>query len=435
MATNPPKNFVSDARGRPVESRYSELTLSRRENTLEKINPTTLGQVLTAGDPVALELVRLGRLRDPRGKPPVTRPPTTTTSNNPTPPSRQGSNSASSDTSSKDEDLKNPTFRAATAFDKNNPFNKNNTQNSSFEFNRLTGESFTIDRFRSEVVGSDDVLTTHSFLAVFAPMDWVTARANRDGINTRLTMRCDNAILPTINLLQEQNIRRYGYGPVENVAYGINVGDFTLQFIVDKSASIIDFFEAWMNKIVNRDSYGGANMNSDVGNDRRPYEVAYKDSYACPSVNVFVYDRAQNTVVEYNIYDVFPTGIQSMNLSWSEENSLMKLNVTFSFTDLRIRPKVSSFEQQPQPSISETLQDAPISVTTLGDKPLVDAASIASSIPADLANLPLVIGDGNDGAPRTFGVPKDTPPTVTNAVYEVPVPTSRNPFGAPLTSS
>ena len=70
---------------------------------------------------------------------------------------------------------------------------------------------------------------------------------------------------------------------------------------------------------------------------RTPYEIAYKDTYACSSVNVFMYDRSQNNVLEYNIYDVFPTGIQSMNMSWSEENTLMKLSVTFSFTDLRIQ--------------------------------------------------------------------------------------------------
>lgn len=76
-------------------------------------------------------------------------------------------------------------------------------------------------------------------------------------------------------------------------------------------------------------------MNSQTA--RQPYEIAYKDTYNCPNVNVFVYDRAQNAVMEYNIYDVFPTGIQSMNMSWSEENNLMKLNITFSFTDLRIK--------------------------------------------------------------------------------------------------
>jgi hypothetical protein len=150
-------------------------------------------------------------------------------------------------------------------------------------------------------------------------------------------MRCDNVVLPSVNLLQEQNIRRYGFGPVENVAYGVNVGDFTLQFIVDKNALVIEYFEEWLNLIVNRDSFGGANMNNNnLKNGRKPYEIAYKDTYSCPNVNVFVYDRAQNQVMTYNIYDVFPTGIQSMNMSWSEENTLMKLNITFSFTDLRI---------------------------------------------------------------------------------------------------
>jgi hypothetical protein len=95
------------------------------------------------------------------------------------------------------------------------------------------------------------------------------------------------------------------------------------------------YFEEWLNRIVNRDSFGGANMNNDI-DGRKPYEIAYKDTYSCPNVNVFVYDRSQNQVMTYNIYDVFPTGIQSMNMSWSEENTLMKLNITFSFTDLRI---------------------------------------------------------------------------------------------------
>lgn len=345
-----------------------------------------------------------------------------------------GSKTGSGKSSTKEEssDLKNPNFRKATDFDKNNPFDKNNTENKSFELNRLTGESFNINRFRGEVSSEDDILTTHSYLVVFSPMDWVTSRALRDGINSRLTLRCDNAILPTINLLQEQNIRRYGFGPVENVPYGINVGDFTLQFIVDKQAAIIDFFEAWMNTIVNRDSFGGANMNNVVGDDKRPYEVAYKDSYACPSVNVFVYDRAQNTVVEYNIYDVFPTGIQSMNLSWGEENTLMKLNVTFSFTDLRIRPKASNFDLQQIVPVSQTLRDAPITVATMDVNELVDVSSIISSIPADLASLPLIVGEGNNGVPRNTGVPTDTAAASSTQAPEVPAPTIRNTYGVDI---
>ena len=214
---------------------------------------------------------------------------------------------------------------------------KASTADSAFSLGKLTKGAFNIGRFRAEVSSADSVLPTHSFLVVFAPMPWAIQRYPQAGnLDSILTMRCDNVVLPSINLLQEQNIRRYGFGPVENVAYGVNVGDFTLQFIVDKKAHVIGFFEAWLNRIVNRTSYGGADMNTTT-DGRTPYEVAYKDTYACSSVNVFMYDRSQNNVLEYNIYDVFPTGIQSMNMSWSEENTLMKLSVTFSFTDLRIQ--------------------------------------------------------------------------------------------------
>ena len=214
---------------------------------------------------------------------------------------------------------------------------KASTTDSAFSLGKRTKGAFNIGRFRAEVSSADSVLPTHSFLVVFAPMPWAIQRYPQAGnLDSILTMRCDNVVLPSINLLQEQNIRRYGFGPVENVAYGVNVGDFTLQFIVDKKAHVIGFFEAWLNRIVNRTSYGGADMNTTT-DGRTPYEVAYKDTYACSSVNVFMYDRSQNNVLEYNIYDVFPTGIQSMNMSWSEENTLMKLNVTFSFTDLRIQ--------------------------------------------------------------------------------------------------
>jgi len=351
-----------------------------------------------------------------------------------------GSGKQGTSTAAEPDFLKNPTAfkdkdRAATDFDKNNPFEgQNTTEDRTFSNNRFSAGRFDINSFRSKVVGYDGVLSTHSFLVVFSPMDWVPLKAIRNEIFPDLTMRCDNSILPTLNLLQEQNVRRYGFGPVENVAYGVNVGDFTLQFIVDKQASIIDFFESWMNLIVNRDSFGGANMNNVVGDNKRPYEVAYKDTYACPSVNVFVYDRAQNTVLEYNIYDVFPTGIQSMNLSWSEENSLMKLNVTFSFTDVRIRSKESNFDNDSFIPVSEMLNYEPIAISNFGDLPLSETniASILDSLPSDQSLQPLIIGGGNK-PPSTLGAPPDTAPTNTNSTSTVRAPTDRLPSGVPFT--
>jgi hypothetical protein len=305
----------------------------------------------------------------------------------------------------------------------NNTKQEIETKNSEFSTGERSKGIFNIGRFRAEVSGADSILPTHSFLTVFAPMPWAIKKFPAGNLDSILTMRCDNVVLPSINLLQEQNIRRYGFGPVENVAYGVNVGDFTLQFIVDKDALVVEFFEEWLNLIVNRDSFGGANINNNkIGGLRRPYEIAYKDTYACPNVNVFVYDRSQNAVMEYHIYDVFPTGIQSMNMSWSEENTLMKLNITFSFTDLRIeRSKSKNKKSQSINDEIKVTATGPYAVQGMGAGGVVDLATLdptgARGLElTDLSNETTIIGDGF----RTRGSSPPLPPdTFSNRGVEL----------------
>jgi hypothetical protein len=301
------------------------------------------------------------------------------------------------------------------------------TVDSAFSTGERTKGTFNIGRFRAEVSGADSVLPTHSFLVVFAPMLWTRSKFSAQNLDSLLTMRCDNVVLPSVNLLQEQNIRRYGFGPVENVAYGVNVGDFTLQFIVDKEALVVEYFEEWLNLIVNRDSFGGANMNNDT-NGRKPYEIAYKDTYSCPNVNVFVYDRSQNQVMTYNIYDVFPTGIQSMNMSWSEENTLMKLNITFSFTDLRINripPKNNKDDKsfKDQIIVTDTGRNSD-GIFTAGSAGSTLATLNSSLELTDLTNETTIIGDFPG---RIRGSVSPLPPeTFQKAIVtDVPIPTLR----------
>jgi hypothetical protein len=109
----------------------------------------------------------------------------------------------------------------------------------------------------------------------------------------------------------------------------------------------------------------------------------------------------------------------------------MKLNVTFSFTDLRIRPKVSAFNQAAgeRNGIDTNPLNSlpPVSVVTpagLPDVPIYDPSSITIPV-SELA--PLVIGDS--GVPRSFGAPGDTGP-ITATTPEVPTTTIRNAFGS-----
>jgi hypothetical protein len=214
----------------------------------------------------------------------------------------------------------------------------------------VTGSRFTtfnINNFRSEL-NNYGSLPTHSFLVRFAPFGGNTSLTNQltnyTTINKdKLILRCDSAILPGVTLIKEEAIRRYGYGPTETVPYNVNFGDFTLQWIVDNNSEIIDFFNRWINIVVNHDSKGGADMSpaegdrNQFGTTYEPYMVGYKDDYSNSKVSVFVYDRQLNTTVEYNIFDAFPISIQSVNLSWGDENQIMKYNVTFAFTDMIIK--------------------------------------------------------------------------------------------------
>jgi hypothetical protein len=444
-------NFVENSRGEPVESQYGEITLRQRERVLESSSPITVQQVLAAGDPVALELVRLGRIADTRQRPPS--PPTP-----PSPPAastreeRPARSTGTANTAAATTGFTLSTqtlndINAAAAEEQSVNTNteltnedgtiKARTSNSAFSTGERTTGTFNIGRFRAEVSGADSVLPTHSFLVVFAPMIWTRSKFSAQNLDSLLTMRCDNVVLPSVNLLQEQNIRRYGFGPVENVAYGVNVGDFTLQFIVDKNALVVEYFEEWLNLIVNRDSFGGANMNNNnLKNGRKPYEIAYKDTYSCPNVNVFVYDRAQNQVMTYNIYDVFPTGIQSMNMSWSEENTLMKLNITFSFTDLRINripPKTRVDDKSFKDEIIVTgRRRNPDGTFVVGD-PGNPLSTLNSPLGrglelTNLTNETTIIGDFA-GRIRGSVTPVQLSTPTTNQTADVPVPKNYSTLG------
>ena len=123
-------------------------------------------------------------------------------------------------------------------------------------------ETFNINSFRSEII-NNDVLPSHSYLVTFSPFraDYVENKVLSDFVITKrntLMMRCESMILPTPSLLEEENIRRYGYGPVEKMPYGVQFSDVSMTWLVDKNSEIIDFMHHWMNTIVMHDSPGAS---------------------------------------------------------------------------------------------------------------------------------------------------------------------------------
>ena len=201
----------------------------------------------------------------------------------------------------------------------------------------------------------NEVLPSHTYLVTFAPFRDTGTRENAPLTNfitnkrNALVMRCENIVLPTASLLEEENIRRYGYGPVEKVPYGVQFSDVTMTWVVDKNSEIIDFFHQWMNTIVMHDSPNSLmarNFARPGLQDYNPFEVGYKDSYANPIVRIYVYNRQNETTTEYEMYDVFPMNIQAMNLGWADENQVQKLTVTFAYVNMKVNTPRKTTTQQ-----------------------------------------------------------------------------------------
>lgn len=216
--------------------------------------------------------------------------------------------------------------------------------------------SFNIDSFRSSI-RKDGTLPKHSFLVSMSPFTGPNAAMLNKHINASsgdsLVMRCDSATLPAPVAFKDE-VRRYGYGPVEEVVYGMQFGDFVLSFIVDSAGSQIRFFDDWMNVITNYESKGGSNMV--VGSDKsgmKPYEVGYKDDYANRQMNVNVYDRQLNRVMIYELYDVFPTLINTPDVNWGDTDQLFRYTVRFAYTDFTvITPQIALPDSQITPAVS-----------------------------------------------------------------------------------
>lgn len=199
-------------------------------------------------------------------------------------------------------------------------------------------QRFNLNHFKAEIK-QQTVINTHSYLVQFAPFSVNSPLGDYiDPSSRQLVMRCDSAILPGIDLLTNDNVRRYGYGPVESVAHGVQFGQARFTWIVDRKARVISLFNDWMNSIVNFDSSGGQTMNVDTGlrENFLPYEVGYKDDYANSNMIIFVYDSKNDTVAQYQLFDVFPQRVEDIPLSWSDTDSVVRLSVQMAYTDMKI---------------------------------------------------------------------------------------------------
>jgi hypothetical protein len=192
---------------------------------------------------------------------------------------------------------------------------------------------FDITDFRASI-NNKGVVRNHSYMVSITPPSILS-----DYDASQLTLRCDSLNMPGMNLMTQDGIYRYGYGPAEIMPYNAMYTPVTMSFIIDRVASQYTFFNIWMNRVFDTNISGGILPQDAVDSQRdrfgnllvsAPYEVSYKQDYAT-EMHLFVYNEVGDKVIELNFVEAYPMTIQDTPLSWGLQQDVVRLQVTMAY--------------------------------------------------------------------------------------------------------
>lgn len=155
--------------------------------------------------------------------------------------------------------------------------------------------------------------------------------------------RADSFALPGLGLATS-DIKRYGYGPNEKKPYAPVYTDVNITFIGDKDGKIHKFFYLWMNSVVNHHKPGSINSSDEKADYAFPFEVEYKDSYKADIV-IYVYGEDGLVVETVKLQDAYPIFIGDIQYSWSDQDQLVRIPVTFTYYSWQIENVTNQFEE------------------------------------------------------------------------------------------
>ena len=150
----------------------------------------------------------------------------------------------------------------------------------------------------------------------------------RSGLIPReLTMFCKTASVPGINVQTAQ------YDAVAQMPKlfptGIDNSPMNTIFMLDSDHQVVSFFHSWIQAVVNYGSKGGNFAEVD---GQLPYEVGYKDEYACRMIIKYYSTRGRiDTYYETVLDNAFPVAIGDIDLAWENNDSYGTLPVSFAY--------------------------------------------------------------------------------------------------------
>lgn len=179
----------------------------------------------------------------------------------------------------------------------------------------------SLNNFISEISRNDGLARTNRFEVLMTPPSYVFSNISGANQNIQtLSMFCDTATLPGINVLTNQNRI---YGEVREIPYEIAYEPVTLTFYVDNSLYVKKIFDEWIAGIYNNSTADRRGYVRGTGNFR------YYEEYVS-NMSIIVSDVNDNNRYSVSLYEAYPKNISAINLDYAGKD-VMKLSVTMQY--------------------------------------------------------------------------------------------------------
>ena len=129
----------------------------------------------------------------------------------------------------------------------------------------------------------------------------------------RVSLLCEQASIPMLNL-NTKPYRIYGPPHQRPVVSDFGGDGIPLTFHVDRQMQVKNFFDAWIQTTVNKDTFN----------------VAFQEDYAV-EVEIFQLDEQNNRTYGIKLVEAFPRSLNLMELNHNAQNQTHRLIVLFAY--------------------------------------------------------------------------------------------------------
>lgn len=209
-----------------------------------------------------------------------------------------------------------------------------------------------------------------------------------------LSFFCRSVALPalTVNTVDVSN---QGYGLPQKMPGSLPFDNLNTVFMVDSNFKVKQFFQRWMQHVVNYDNSRGYNYEF---NGALPFEIEYKDNIkGRVEITVFSF-HSQEFKFRYRFDNAFPVSTGDVTVAWDQNDSVMVMPVQFAY-DIYVTDSIGQSTKASRINPSRGFGGGGVGgfITSLGNfGQVLDSIGIDTPI-QDIVNQYSVIGSRVNG--------------------------------------